>query len=34
VEPRNALRADVVRYYTEATADYRAWSRELHMHFG
>ena len=34
LEPRAALRADVVRYYTEATADYRAWSRELHMHFG
>lgn len=33
-DPGGALRADVVRYYTEATADYRAWSRELHMHFG
>ena len=25
---------DVVRYYREATADYAAWSRAFHMHFG
>ena len=33
-EPSDARRANLLRYYTEATADYRAWSRELHMHFG
>ncbi len=25
---------DVVTYYRQATPDYRAWSRKLHMHFG
>lgn len=25
---------DVVRYYTEAGQDYRAWSRDFNMHFG
>jgi hypothetical protein len=27
-------REDVVRYYSEASQDYGAWSRNFHMHFG
>ena len=33
LEPRAALRADVVRYYTKTTTNYQTWSHELHMHF-
>jgi len=32
--PREARPLDVVRYYTEAGADYGAWSRDFNMHFG
>src|SRR3982750_5003144 len=40
--PRNAIEIplpaapppSVVSYYRETTADYRAWSRNLNMHFG
>ena len=31
---RDARSLDVVRYYTEAGQDYRAWSRDFNMHFG
>lgn len=32
--PRDSKSLDVVRYYTEAGQDYRAWSRDFNMHFG
>ena len=32
--PVAAPPTSVVTYYRETTADYRAWSRNLNMHFG
>ena len=34
VGPGTSGAPDIVRYYTEAGQDYRAWSRDFNMHFG